>query len=160
MSGRRRQAVRDAVGSGLSRRAFLAGMAAVPWLADHAGTSGELPRNDRAPATSVRTIRLRPFQELLRGTLRPGAQLEKAAGSLFAMTRLDGFVVDPKNRDVLLFGQVDGRFPTLRLSWLVTAMRNVWLSPSDPGCSIDPLQEDLAAVMRLFSEQRAANAAP
>jgi hypothetical protein len=73
------------------------------------------------------------------------------------MTRIDGFIVDEKNRDVLLFGQVDHRFPGLRLGDLATAMRNIWLSDEDPACSIDPRQEDLAAVMKIVTEGRSAN---
>jgi hypothetical protein len=132
--------------STLSRRHFLLGLAAAPFLATAAQPGG----------TETRTIRLRALQKLVREGLKPGGRLASSALGLFEMTRIDGFVVDSKNRDVLLFGQVDRRFPGLRLGDLVTAMRNVWLSRPDPACSIDPRQEDLAAVMSILGERRSA----
>ena len=138
--------------STVSRRGFLLGLAATPLLLS-------LPRRTAASAeveTETRTIRLRPLQKLVRDGLRPGGQLDRSALGLFEMTRIDGFIVDEKNRDVLLFGQVDRRFPGLQLADLVTAMRNVWLSDVDPACSIDPRQEDLAAAMKILGEGRSA----
>ncbi len=112
--------------------------------------------DDAAEPTDVRTIRLRRLQSVVREGLRPGARLDAAALGLFGITRLDGFLTDDENRDVLLFGQVDRRFPALRLEDLITAMRNVWLSASDPACSIDPEPADLAALMEILGAGRSA----
>jgi hypothetical protein len=71
---------------------------------------------------------------------------------MFGLTRIDAFIVDEKNQDCLLVGEVDRRFPELHLEDCVTALRNVWLSPVDPACSIDPHQEDLAGFMGIVEE--------
>src|SRR5215210_5379373 len=137
--------------STLSRRGLLLGLAATPLLVSLSGRTA-------AGATEVetRTIRLRPLQKLVRNGLRSGGRLDRSALDLFGMTQIDGFIIDRKNRDVLLFGQVDRRFPGLRLGDLVTAMRNVWPTEDDPACSIDPREEDLAAAMKVFAEGSAA----
>src|SRR3954462_2305029 len=126
---------------GMSRRGFLLGLATAPFLLP---LSSPIAWGSSVTETQTRVIRLRPLQKLVHDSLRSG-RLDRSALTLFGITRLDGFVVDEKNRDVLLFGQVARRFPTLHLADLITAMRNVWLSPQeDPACSIDPRQEDLA----------------
>jgi hypothetical protein len=139
----------------LSRRAFLAGLAGAPALARAIAASSRPPQGAPGPAleTRTRTVRVRPLEELLRVGLRRGVPTDPSAAGLFGMSRLDGFILDAQNRDVLLFGQVDRRFPALRLDWLVSAMRNVWQSQADPACSIDPLQDDLATVMSLLSQE-------
>jgi len=139
---------------GMSRRGFLLGLATAPFLLP---LSSPIAWGSSVTETQTRVIRLRPLQKLVHDSLRSG-RLDRSALTLFGITRLDGFVVDEKNRDVLLFGQVDRRFPTLHLADLITAMRNVWLSPQeDPACSIDPRQEDLATVMKVVAEQGAAS---
>ncbi|MES1244150.1 MAG: DUF1598 domain-containing protein [Acidobacteriota bacterium] len=137
--------------STLSRRGFLLGLAATPLLVPLSGQTAA-----GAAEVETRTIRLRPLQKLVRDGLRAGSRLDRSALDLFGMTQIDGFIIDKKNRDVLLFGQVDRRFPGLRLGDLVTAMRNVWPTEEDPACSIDPRKEDLAAAMKVFAEGSAA----
>lgn len=67
---------------------------------------------------------------------------------LCGLTSIDGFVIDKKNKDIILFGKVDSTSPVLYLEDFVIALRNVWLkyAPlkghtyyySAPSCSIDP----------------------
>lgn len=68
--------------------------------------------------------------------------------TLAGLTRIDGFIVDPDNRDIVLYGQADSSQPELYFDDLVVALRNVNMSYArisgntyyyaSPGCSIDP----------------------
>jgi hypothetical protein len=68
--------------------------------------------------------------------------------NLCGLTRVDGFVIDKKNRDIILFGKVFCPLPPLYLEDFVIALRNAWWKYahlrgntyyySAPGCSIDP----------------------
>jgi len=62
--------------------------------------------------------------------------------------RLEGYVIDPTNRDLILVGQLVEGAPPLYLEDFVIALRDAWrlyghyegktFYYSDPGCSIDP----------------------
>ena len=97
-------------------------------------------------------FRLRELQKRVRGSLQSGAKFDRSVLTLFGLTRIDGFMVDEPNRDCIIFGQIDKRFPPLQLDDFVTALRNVWSSSVDPGCSINPREEDMASLMRILGE--------
>lgn len=75
-------------------------------------------------------------------------QMTAQAESLCGITRVTGYVVDKKSRDIVLVGAVDPSLPALHLEDFVVAMRSAWILYaqtkgrvryySDPGCSIDP----------------------
>lgn len=75
-------------------------------------------------------------------------QMTAQAASLCGITRVAGYVVDEKSRDVVLVGKVDPSLPALHLDDFVVALRSTWMVYSrvsgrtryysDPGCSIDP----------------------
>jgi len=75
-------------------------------------------------------------------------QMTAQAESLCGITRVTGYVIDKKSRDIVLVGAVDASLPALHLDDFVVAMRNAWIIYgktigrvryySDPGCSIDP----------------------
>lgn len=62
--------------------------------------------------------------------------------------KVAGYVIDEKNKDIILYGEAGGGRPPLHLEDFVLALRNAWLKYaelkgntyfySDPGCSIDP----------------------
>ncbi|MHB1459076.1 MAG: DUF1598 domain-containing protein [Armatimonadota bacterium] len=68
--------------------------------------------------------------------------------TLAGLTRIDGFIVDPDNKDIVLYGQSDPSQPALYFDDFVVALRNVNLGYAQlsgntyyytsPGCSIDP----------------------
>ena len=63
-------------------------------------------------------------------------QLFRLAG----ITTVRGYVVDQKNDDIILFGEVDTCLPPLRLDDFVVALRSAWdkYERPDPGCTIEP----------------------
>ncbi|MDI6783060.1 MAG: DUF1598 domain-containing protein [bacterium] len=65
--------------------------------------------------------------------------------TLGGIKRIDGFIVDDKNRDVILFGTT-GSGPAIYFDDFVTALRSVWLDNSAPGCSIDPTETTLLKI--------------
>lgn len=75
-------------------------------------------------------------------------QMTDQAESLCGITRVTGYVIDRKSRDIVLVGAVDPNLPALHLDDFVVALRNAWVIYgktignvryySDPGCSIDP----------------------
>lgn len=65
---------------------------------------------------------------------------------LCGLKKIDGFVIDKKNGDIILIGKVDFTSPPLYLEDFVISLRNAQgkYSPySPPGCSIDPTPETL-----------------
>ncbi len=64
---------------------------------------------------------------------------------------LEGFVVDPDHRDVVLIGRRALKRPALHMDDLVVNMRNVWNREADPYCSLDPRPEDVRKLNELAS---------
>lgn len=68
--------------------------------------------------------------------------------TLAGLTRIDGFIIDSDNRDIVLYGQADSSEPALYFDDLAVALRNAKMSYAKlsghtyyytaPGCSIDP----------------------
>lgn len=110
----------------------------------------------------------------LAAAMRSG-QMTAQAESLCGITRVTGYVIDRKLRDIVLVGAVDPSLPALHLDDFVVAMRNAWLIYSktkgnvryysDPGCSIDPdprvlgQLRDLQSVPVDFSSEQSLQAA-
>ncbi len=94
-------------------------------------------------------------------TAMKSGQLTAQAESLCGVTRVTGYVVDKKSRDIVLVGAVDPSLPALHIDDFVVAMRNAWIIYaktkgnvryySDPGCSIDPDPRVLAQLRDLQS---------
>lgn len=84
--------------------------------------------------------------KMLEKVLKDGTS--KAAHTLCGVTRVSGFVVDAKSKDIVLVGEVDPSYPELQADDFIVALRaanrlyarregNVrYYTP--PGCSIDP----------------------
>jgi len=83
---------------------------------------------------------------VLQSTLRAGGSQE--ARRLCGVTRMTGYILDRRSRDVILVGEADPSAPSLELDDFLVALRNarfvyarksgrtVYYAP--PGCSIDP----------------------
>jgi hypothetical protein len=54
------------------------------------------------------------------------------------MRRVLGYVLDGKNKDIVIVGRGSGSTPALHVEDLAVALRNVWDMDQAPGCSIDP----------------------
>lgn len=99
-------------------------------------------------------VSIKALQSAVKSGDNPGAL------TLAGLTRIDGYIVDPDNRDIVLYGQADPRQPALYFDDLVIALRNVNMSYAkfssntyyytSPGCSIDPDP----SVMRRLQEIR------
>jgi len=113
-------------------------------------TQGQQPRPPKSRAVSL-TV----FQGTLRSSLASGKAPPQLL-ELCGLTRVEGYVLDRANRDLVLLGQVDPAAPPLHTEDLVIALRSAWLKYAwkegktryydHPGCSIDP---DPAVVRRL-----------
>jgi hypothetical protein len=78
---------------------------------------------------------------------------------LCGLKKIYGYVLDDKNKDIILVGKVDTSSPPLYLEDFVIALRNIWwkYAPlegntyyySYPGCSIDPDSETLQKLQQL-----------
>ncbi len=95
-----------------------------------------------ADAAQGRAVSLRMLEKVLKeGTL-------KAAHTLCGITRVSGFVVDAKSKDIVLVGKVDPSCPALHADDFIVALRaaNMLYARREgntryytaPGCSIDP----------------------
>ena len=81
---------------------------------------------------------------------------------LFGITKITGYVIDEKNKDLILIGKADDTLPPLYLEDFVIALRNEWLKyderkgntyyHSNPGCSIDPDSRVLGELQNLIPQ--------
>ena len=65
---------------------------------------------------------------------------------------LEGYVIDPENRDIILIGRRHPRWPYIHLDDLVANMKNVWADNPDPYCSLDPRPKDIRKLNHLSVE--------
>jgi len=93
-----------------------------------------------------RAVSLRILQQQLRQS--EGQPLPDQLRDLGGLTRIDGFIIDSKGRDLVLVGIADGSGAPLRTDDFVVALRNAWKKDRDKestdeaslgflGCSID-----------------------
>lgn len=88
-------------------------------------------------------------------------EMAKQAESLCGLTRVSGYVIDAKSKDIVVVGKVDPTLPPLNLDDFTVALRNAWHMYtqtrgrvryySDPGCSIDPDPRVLGQLRELTS---------
>lgn len=103
-------------------------------------------------ADEYRALSLRVLQEKLGDCQERGGCSRELLG-LSGITRAVGYILDDANHDLILFGEVETGFPSLRLDDLVVALRNTYLRYAElkgggyeylsPYCSLEP---DLAVV--------------
>ncbi len=108
-----------------------------------------------------RAISIRILQEKAKKCTARGKCPENIS-KLCGLTKVDGFVIDEKNNDIILFGNVDPSLSALYLEDFVVALRNAWLKYavlkgntyyySNPGCSIDPNRRVIDRLVRLKGE--------
>lgn len=94
-----------------------------------------------------RAVSLRVLQEKVKDCIARGNCPDNVL-QLSGITKISGYVIDEKNRDLILIGKADNALPPLYLEDFVIALRNAWLKYaerkgntsyySNPGCSIDP----------------------
>ena len=61
------------------------------------------------------------------------------------LVRINGFILLPQQKDILLLGTSDPQAPALDLDDLIIAVRAVWKEHNTPACSLDPDPDDMAA---------------
>ncbi len=108
-----------------------------------------------ADAPPTRALSLRVLQARLKAAVARGEQPREVM-ELAGITRITGYTVDEKTRDLIVLGEVEQGAPALHIEDLAVAFRSVWLTYAtrrghtiyyeDPGCSIDP---DPAVVQQL-----------
>jgi hypothetical protein len=118
------------------------------------------------PYRQLTTVSLRWVQTTLE-RLPESSPVPDLVAGIGGITRLDGYVLDRKHQDVIIFGDADPSKPALNFGDFVVALRNAWREYADregntiiysyPGCSIDPDPEtlrDLEHVMDRFRGDR------
>ena len=106
----------------------------------------------------ARAVSLKVLQERAKDCMTKG-ECPKNILQLCGLTKVTGFVVDGKNRDLIIVGEADTTSPPLFLEDFVVSLRNTWFKYaqlrgntyyySAPGCSIDPKQETLQKLQKL-----------
>ncbi len=71
--------------------------------------------------------------------------------SLFGMSWLEGYVVDPENNDIILVGKCLKNKPTYRAEDIIVNFQNVMDSSAAPYCSLDPNPENILKFEKLMS---------
>ena len=111
--------------------------------------------------TKGRAVSLKALQEMAKECMAKSACPEDIL-QLYGIKRVSGYVIDEKNKDIILIGEVDDTSPPLYLEDFVIALRNEWLiyAPlkgntyyySPPGCSIDPDPDVLNSLQQISSQ--------
>lgn len=73
----------------------------------------------------------------------------------FGMSWIDGYVLDPKNDDIILVGKVIKDRPTYHSEDLLVNMHNVFDSTIAPYCSLDPKPENIRRLNKVLSNESA-----
>ncbi len=97
--------------------------------------------------TTIRALSLRRLEARLTDCRRRSDCSEKAS-YLDDLTIIDGYLTDPRDRDIILLGRSAPDRPPLHVEDFAVALRSAWgkyderrgntIYTSDPGCSIDP----------------------
>lgn len=75
-----------------------------------------------------------------------------ARNSLYGVSKIEGFVVDGDNQDIIIIGQRSSRHPQYHLDDLAVNMRTIWDKTEALYCSLDPRPQDVRNVMQILSE--------
>lgn len=105
-----------------------------------------------------RAVSLRVLQDQAIACQHTG-QCADAVTHLGFLRRIDGFLIDRENKDLVLIGQIDPNWPKLHLQDFVIALRDAWhryckqrgntLYLTDPGVSIDPYPKVIARLQEV-----------
>jgi hypothetical protein len=107
-------------------------------------------------------VSLRVLQKKLKKCI-PTDKCVSETLKLNGMTQAVGFVIDKKNRDIILIGRADKNSPALYLEDFVVALRKTWgkyvvvkdnkkfIDITPAGCSIDPHPEVIQALNETFA---------
>jgi len=110
------------------------------------------------PPSKDRAVSLKVLEERVKNCMAKG-ECPQNILELCGLKKIYGYVLDDKNKDIILVGKVDTSSPPLYLEDFVIALRNIWwkYAPlegntyyySNPGCSIDPDSETLQKLQQL-----------
>ncbi|VAW76817.1 hypothetical protein MNBD_GAMMA12-2575 [hydrothermal vent metagenome] len=107
----------------------------------------DAPNKKITRKVAIKAISLKSLQSTLKGC-HSSQTCQETVYKMFGLTKLLGFVLDPKNNDLLIYGMTELNKPPLRLEDFVVTLRNSHLKYakrrgntlyySAPGVSIDP----------------------
>lgn len=125
------------------------------------GCSSLAGAGERGPVQR-RALSLRVLQAKLKEAA-PKGRATRDLMELAGITRVTGYVVDEKRRDLILLGEVEGGAPALHTEDLAVAFRSAWMKYArrqgrtiyyeDPGCSIDPNPEVIRQLSEIGQDQ-------
>jgi hypothetical protein len=110
------------------------------------------------PPSKDRAVSLKVLEERVKNCMAKG-ECPQNILELYGLRRIYGYVLDDRNKDIILIGKIDTNYPPLYLEDFVIALRNAWwkYAPlegntyyySSPGCSIDPDSQTLQKLQEL-----------
>lgn len=114
----------------------------------HGGCSkNEISMKKPGQDLQMRAVSLRVLQQRLQ-SWEENTPYPKEYELLAYLTRVNGYIVDKENHDIILLGTCSKEYPPIYLEDFAIALRNVWMEYaelkgntywySNPGCSIDP----------------------
>ena len=119
--------------------------------------ASELQQTSNSPSKD-RAVSLKVLEQRVKNCMAKG-ECPQNILELCGLKKIYGYVLDDKNKDIILVGKVDTSSPPLYLEDFVIALRNIWwkYAPlegntyyySYPGCSIDPDSETLQKLQQL-----------
>ncbi|MBU0987204.1 MAG: DUF1598 domain-containing protein [Proteobacteria bacterium] len=110
------------------------------WLCPSPAAAGSLSYKGQHIAFSMRVL------------AKKGSGFSSAANSLCGVSKIEGFVVDGDNQDIIIIGQQSGSHPQYHLDDLVVNMRTIWNKTEALYCSLDPRPQDVRNVVQILSE--------
>lgn len=117
-----------------------------------AGNSLAEPPAPAAPARIFLSLRVLSEQIAAAG---PSGRIPDECLNLGGIGSVEGYVLDATApaKDVILYGAPADGVPSLRLDDLIVNMRTVSRPGDYPLCSLDPREEDILALNKLFASQ-------
>jgi hypothetical protein len=152
----------------MNRRDLLLGAAGMACSGDYNVAPSKRARTTQPIHQSTRYFSLKTFQRALTGECTHPTCVPTALLSLGELVRVDGFIIDRREGDIILFGlpQSEPKRPLLRTSDWLHAMRSATHRYLDdkrrfehPGVSIDPQARAVAELMRFNTSDLSADGA-
>ena len=107
--------------------------------------------NTKHPSNSSKRICL--SLKMLEKNVR-NRNITETANNLGGIGWIEGFIIDPENQDIIIFGRQTDTWPCLILDDFVVNIRNIWNKQPYPYCSLDPQPENIRQLNAISPENK------
>ncbi len=115
-----------------------------------------------AEPIQIRALSLKTLQKEVMNRCKGDGSCPEIISNMADVKKITGYVLDKRNRDIILIGEINPKSPPILLEDFVVALRNAWFKYtalegnvryySNPGCSIDPNPQIISKLQSINDE--------